>query len=153
MTRSSGLTTVLSGENRPTTNADVTVLPAFSIAVLFVPSMPVTPFAVSVSIPFPIPVPLTVPFVTISFRVPLALTVLPVPLSVSMSVSATFALALRTLAAMLTSFRSIGVLSAAFTFETPVFATVHFATVRKSLAARSTFYARIPSAWSRRRGL
>jgi hypothetical protein len=137
MTRSSGLTTVLSGENSSTT--DVTIFPAFSIAILFVPSMPVTPFAVSVAVPFLISVPLTVASVSFSFRVPLALTVLLVPLSVSMTVSATFALALRTLTAMLTSFRRIGVLSTALTFETPVIDAVHFATVRESFATRPAF--------------
>ena len=151
MTRPSGLTTVLSGENSSTTNADVTVLPTFSIAVLFVPSMPVTSFAVSVTISFPISVPLTIAFVTVPFRVTLALTVLPVSLTVTMSVSAAFALALRTLATVLTSFGRIGVGSTAFTFETPVIDAVHFTTVRNSFATRSTFYARVPSTWSRRR--
>jgi hypothetical protein len=53
---------------------------------------------------------------------------------------------------VLTSFRRIGVLSTALTFETPVVDAVRFATLRKSFATRSTFYARVPSAWSRRWG-
>jgi hypothetical protein len=71
-----------------------------------------------------------------------------------MAVSATFAVAitLGTLAAMFASVRGIGVLSTAFSFETPIIDAVHFA-VPMSFTTRSAFYARVASTWSRRRGL
>ena len=104
MTRSSRLTPILGGENSPTT--DFAVLPALSIAILFVPSVSVTSFTVTIALSVPVAVPIALASVSVPFRISFTLAVFSVPLSVSMTVSATFAfaLSLRTLTTMLPSF-------------------------------------------------
>jgi hypothetical protein len=145
------LTAVLRGEHSPT--ADIAVLPALSIAIFFVPSVPVTSFTVTVPLSFPVTLAVALTSVSVPFRIPLALPVLPVPLSVSMAVSATFAFSLRTLTTMLATLRWVGLLPTAVTFETPVVDTIHLGTVPKPFPARPALRARVPCARSCRRRL
>ena len=149
MTRPSRLTAILGREHSPTTH--FAVLPALPIAILFVPSVPVTSFTVTVSLSIPVTIPLALASISsIPFRLPFALAMFPVPLSVSMAVSATFAFAisLRTLTTVLTSLRGVCVLPAVVTFGTAIVDTVHIATITVSIPARPTLSARVPSARS-----
>jgi len=153
MSRPRSLTAVLRGEHSPT--ADIAILPALSIAILFVPSVPITSFTVTVALSFLVTLAVALTSVSIPFRIPLALPVLPVPLSVSMAVSAAFAFAfsLRTLTTMLAALWCIGILPTVVTFETPVVDTIHLGTVPKPFPARPALRARVPCAWSCRRRL
>ena len=151
MTRPSRLIAIIGGGHSPTTY--FAVFPALPIAILFVPSVPVTSFTVTVPLSFPVAVPLAglaLASISIPFRVPFALAMFPVTLSVSMAVSATFAFAfsVRTLTTMLASLRGVCVLPTAVTFGTPVVDTVHIATITMPVPARPALSARVPCARS-----
>ncbi|KAH9955327.1 hypothetical protein BGW80DRAFT_1258229 [Lactifluus volemus] len=68
-----------------TGDIDIAIFPALPIPILFVSSVPITPFAVAVTVPLPIAVPFTLASaVSIPLRVSFALAVIPIPFSVSM---------------------------------------------------------------------
>jgi hypothetical protein len=144
MSRTSRLAAVFRGENRAT--ARLAVLPTFSIAILFVSSVPITALTVAIpAITFPVAVTIAVSSLSIALRVSLALsTVLSVAFAVSVTIPAALAITFRAVTAVLTSLRGVRVLATAFALETPIVRTVHLSAVYESFAARPALCARVP---------
>lgn len=148
MSRTGRLTAVFCWEHR--SNVILAVLPAFSIAILFVSSVPITALTVTVAVAFPVAFPIAVTSLSLAFWVSLAFsTVLAVAFSIPVAIPAALTVAFRAFTAVLASLRSIRVPTTAFALKTPIVRTVHFTpAVHESFAARTALRARVPGARS-----